>query len=412
MKFKLKEFITFFSLVSVSSSFGIQNTFAQNKVGLTGDKVKIGVLTDMSGVFSDLSGTGSVYSAQMAIDDFKAKYNPSFQIELVVADHQNKPDVASAKAREWYDTQGVDMITDVINSGVAIAVSKIALDKKKVLMVTGSGSTRIHNEDCNPYTIHYGWDTRTFANAQVKALAEQGKKSWYFVSVDYALGQALEKDATEAIKESGGSVVGSVKHPLNSSDFSSFVLQAMASKAQVVAFANAGGDLINSVKAANEFGMKKNQTITGLVTSIIDVNSIGVDLTQGMYLVEDYYWDIDDSTREFGRRFFIKQKRMPNFVHAALYSSVMTYLKAVQVVKTDNAEDVIKQMKKVPINDYFTKNGKIREDNKMIHDVYFFEVKKPSEVKSPWDYYILKKKILANEVSQSLASSKCFMVTK
>ncbi len=412
MTFRLKSCTSFLVLLSFTLTFGVQNATAQNKTSLSGDKVKIGVLTDMSGVFSDLSGTGSVLSAQMAIDDFKAKYNPTFPIELIYADHQNKPDVASAKAREWYDTQGVDMITDVINSGVAIAVSKIALDKKKVLMVTGSGSTRLHNEDCNPYSIHYGWDTRTFANAQVKALAEQGKKSWYFVSVDYALGQALEKDATEAIKESGGTVVGSVKHPLNSSDFSSYVLQAIASKAQVVAFANAGGDLINSVKAANEFGMKKNQTITGLVTSIIDVNSMGVELTQGMYLVEDYYWDIDDSTREFGRRFFIKQKRMPNFVHAALYSSVLTYLKGVQAAKTDSTEEVIKQMKKMPINDYFTKNGKIREDNKMIHDVYFFEVKKPSEVKSPWDYYILKKKISASDVSQSLASSKCSMVAK
>ena len=388
------------------------DALAQDKSLLSGDKVKIGVLTDMAGVFSDLSGSGSVLAAQIAIDDFKAKYSPSFSIELVSADHQNKPDVASTKAREWYDTQGVDMITDVINSGVAIAVSKVALEKKKVLMVTGSGSTRLHNEDCNAYSIHYGWDTRTFVNAQVKALAEQGKKSWYFVSVDYALGQALEFDGAEAIKASGGSVVGSIKHPLNSSDFSSYIIQAIGSKAQVVAFANAGGDLINAVKASKEYGLTKNQTVAGLVTSIFDVHSMGVELSQGMYLVEDYYWDLDESTREFGKKFFLKQKKMPNFVHAALYSSVLTYLKSVQEAKTDNAEEVIKQMKKMTINDYFTKNGKIREDNKMIHDVYFFEVKKPNEVKSPWDYYTLKKKLSASEVTPPLSASRCSMVNK
>lgn len=385
---------------------------AQSKKGISGDSVKIGVLTDMSGAFADLSGAGSVEAARMAIEDFKASAKPSFKIELVSADHQNKPDVGSLKAREWYDVQGVDMITDVINSGVAIAVSKVALEKNKIVMVTGAGTTRLENEDCNAFTIHYGWDTRTFANGQARAQAERRNKTWYFVAVDYALGTSLVQDATDAVKANGGSVVGSIKHPLSAPDFSSYMLQAQASKAQVIGLANAGSDLINAVKSASEYGVAKNQAIAGLVASIIDIHALGLKTTQGMVLVEDFYWDLNDRTRAWSRRFFSTQKRMPNFVHAATYSAVLTYLKGVQEAGTDSPVDVMQQMKKAPINDIFTSNGRIREDNKMVHDVYVMEVKKPSESKVPWDYYHVRRTISASEASQPLASSKCAMVKK
>lgn len=383
---------------------------AQTKSGYSQDTVKIGVLTDMSGAFADLSGEGSVEVVRMAIEDFKAKNRPSFKIEMISADHQNKADIGAGKAREWYDVQGVDMITDVINSGVAIAVSKIAQQKNRVAMVTGAGTTRLTNEDCNPNTIHYGWDTRTNANGQAKAQADRGNKTWYFVAVDYALGSSLVQDATEAVTASGGTVIGTVKHPLGAADFSSYMLQAQASKAQVIAFANAGSDLINAIKASTEFGIAKEQSVAGLVASIIDIHAIGLKTAQGMVLVEDFYWNVNDETRQWSQRFFATQKRMPNFVHAATYSSVLTYLKAVQATGTDSPTEVLREMKRSPINDVFTTNGRIREDNKMIHDVFVLEVKKPSESKEAWDYYHVRRKIPASEASQPLSESKCAMV--
>lgn len=393
------------SVLSSAVTAQVSSRFSQ-------DTVKIGVLTDMSGAFADLSGAGSIEAVRMAIEDFTAKNKPSFKIEMISADHQNKADIGSSKAREWYDVQGVDMITDVINSGVAIAVSKVAHQKNRVAMVTGAGTTRLENEDCNPNTIHYGWDTRTNANGQAKAQAERGNKTWYFVAVDYALGQSLVQDATEAVVANGGTVAGAVKHPLGAADFSSYMLQAKASKAQVIALANAGSDLINAVKASNEFGIAKEQAIAGFVASIIDIHSIGLKTAQGMVLVEDFYWNLNDQSRQWSRRFFAKQKRMPNFVHAATYSSVLTYLKAVQAVGTDASADVVREMKRVPINDIFTTNGQIREDNKMIHDVYVLEVKKPGESKEPWDYYHVRRTIPASEASPPLSASKCVMVKK
>jgi branched-chain amino acid transport system substrate-binding protein len=384
----------------------------QAQARISQDVVKIGVLTDMSGAFADLSGAGSVQVAQMAIDDFKAAAKPTFKIELISADHQNKPDIASARAREWYEAQGVDMITDLINSGVAIAVSKVAHQRSRIAMVTGAGTTRLENEDCNPFTIHYGWDTRSNSYGQVKAQAAQGRTNWYFVSVDYALGSSLVAEATEALTANKGKVVGVVKHPLNTTDFSSFLLQAQGAKPQVIAFANAGSDFINAVKTANEFGVNKKFALAGLVASIIDVHSLGLASTQGMTVVEDFYWNLDDETRKWSRRFYQSQKRMPNFVHAATYSSVMTYLKAVQATGTDDAAVVVDQMKRSEINDVFTRNGKIRADNKMVHDVYMLEVKKPSESKEPWDYYHVKGKIAGNEAAQPLSASKCSMVKK
>ena len=333
---------------------------------ISGDMVKIGVLTDMSGVYSDLGGQGSVTAAQMAIDDFKAQARPSYKIELVYADHQNKADVGSNKAREWYDTQGVDMITDALNSGVAIAVSKVTLEKHRILMDTGAASTRLTNEDCSPNTVHYVYDTYALANGPGKAVTKAGGDTWYFLTADYAFGHSLEKDTSDAVIANGGKVLGAVRHPLNASDFSSFLLQAQASKAKVVGLANAGGDTINSIKAANEFGLTKNQTIVGLLTTIIDIHALGLPTTQGMMFTEGFYWNLNDDTRAWSRRFFSVHKKMPSMLHAGTYSAVMTYLKAVQATGTDDAGPVMKKMKETPINDFFAKNGKIREDGRMV----------------------------------------------
>ncbi|MBZ0124857.1 MAG: ABC transporter permease [Rhodocyclales bacterium] len=379
---------------------------------LSGDMVKIGVLTDMSGVYSDLGGQGSVTAAQMAVEDFKAQAKPSWKIELVYADHQNKADVGSNKVREWYDTQGVDMVTDVLNSAVALAVSKVTQEKNRILIDTGAASTRLTNEDCSPNTVHYVYDTYALANGPGKAVTKQGKDTWFFLTADYAFGHSLEADTTNAVKASGGKVLGSVRHPLNASDFSSFLLQAQSSKAKVVGLANAGGDTINSIKAANEFGLTKSQTIVGLLTTIIDIHALGLPTTQGMMFTEGFYWNLNNETREWSRRFFGKHKKMPSMLHAGTYSAVMTYLKAVQASGTDDAATVMKKMKATPINDFFAKNGKIREDGRMEHDMYLVEVKKPAESKEPWDYYHIKAVIPANEAFQPMALSRCPMVKK
>ena len=379
---------------------------------LSGDMVKIGVLTDMSGVYSDLGGQGSVIAAQMAIDDFKAQAKPSWKIELVYADHQNKADVGSNKVREWYDTQGVDMVTDTLNSAVALAVAKVTLEKNRILIDTGAASTRLTNEDCSPNTVHYVYDTYALANGPGKAVTKQGKDTWFFLTADYAFGHSLESDTTNAVKAAGGKVLGAVRHPLNASDFSSFLLQAQASKAKVVGLANAGGDTINSIKAANEFGLTKTQTIVGLLTTIIDIHALGLPTTQGMMFTEGFYWNLNNDTREWSRRFFSKHKKMPSMLHAGTYSAVMTYLKAVQAAGTDEAGAVMKKMKATPINDFFAKNGKIREDGRMEHDVYLVEVKKPAESKEPWDYYNIKAVIPANEAFQPMSLSRCPLVKK
>ena len=379
---------------------------------VSGDTVKIGVLTDMSGVYSDLGGQGSVTAAQMAIDDFKAQAKPAWKIELVYADHQNKADVGSNKAREWYDTQGVDMITDALNSAVALAVSKVTLEKKRILIDTGAASTRLTNEDCSPNTVHYVYDTYALANGPGKAVTKQGKDSWFFLTADYAFGHSLEKDTADAVKASGGKVVGAVRHPLNASDFSSFLLQAQSSKAKVVGLANAGGDTINSIKAANEFGVTKNMKLAGLLMFINDIHSLGLKTTEGMYLTTGWYWNQSPESREWGRRFFDKMKRMPSMLQAGDYSAVTTYLKAVKAAGTDDADAVMAQLKKAKINDMFTKNGVIRADGRMVHDMYLMQVKSPAESKEPWDYFKLVQTIPGEEAYTKLANSKCPLVKK
>ena len=394
----------------------LTSAFAQSKAGgpkLSDGVVRIGVLTDMSGLYSDLGGAGSVLAAKMAIDDFKAaEKGKAFPIELVSADHQNKADIGAQKAREWYDTQGVDMITDALNSAVALSVAKLTAEKKRILIDTGAASTRLTNEDCSPYTVHYVYDTYSLANGTGNAIVKGGGKTWFFLTADYAFGHSLESDTSNVVKAGGGQVLGAVRHPLNASDFSSFLLQAQSSKAQVVGLANAGGDTINSIKAANEFGLTKTQSLAGLLVFITDIHSLGLQIAQGMMLTDGWYWDQNDDSRKFGKRYFEQMRKMPSMNQAGVYSAVTTYLKAIQAAGTDDADAVMAQMKKMKINDMFTKNGYIRADGRMVHDMYLMQVKKPSESKYPWDYFTVKATIPAEQAFLPLAQSKCSLVKK
>lgn len=398
-------------VANVAVGQGAAKPAAAKAGAISGDKVKIAVMNDMSGLYADIGGPGSAEAARMAAQDFGGKVLGK-PVEIVFADHQNKPDVGANKAREWYDTQGVDMILDVPTSSVAIAVGKVAAEKKRIMIATGAATTRLTNEDCNAYTVHYAYDTYALANGTGKAIVQTGGKTWYFITADYAFGHSLESDTAAVVKANGGEVKGVVRHPLNASDFSSFLLQAQASKAQIVGLANAGGDTINSVKAANEFGLTRNQSLAGLLLFITDIHSLGLKTAQGMMLTSAWYWDTNEETRKFSRRFFEKVKRMPTFDQAAVYSAVTTYLKAIQAVGTDDADKVMAELKKTKINDMFAKNGYIRQDGRMVHDMYLMQVKKPEESKYPWDYYKVKATIPAEEAFQPLSKSTCPMIKK
>lgn len=377
----------------------------------SGDAVKIGVLTDLSGVYADFGGQGAVEAARMAVQDFGGKVNGK-AIEVIAADHQNKADVAASKAREWFDTQGVDLITESLNSSVALAVSKVATEKKKLQIVTGAATSRLTNEDCGPYTIHYVYDTYALAKGTGSAVVKAGGESWFFLTADYAFGHSLEKDTSEVVKAAGGKVVGAVRHPLSASDFSSFLLQAQSSGAKVVGLANAGADTVNSIKAAYDFGLTKKQTLAGLLTLISDVHGLGLEQAQGLYTTEAWYWDQNEETRAFGKKFMERVKKQPNSVQAGVYSAVTNYLKAVQAAGTDDSDAVSKQLRSMPINDMFTKNGRIREDGLHVHDMYLFQVKTPAESKQPWDYYKTVATIPAAEAFQPLSASRCPLVKK
>jgi branched-chain amino acid transport system substrate-binding protein len=347
----------------------------------------------------------------MAIEDFGGKVH-GVPIELVYADHGNKADVAGAKAREWFDTQQVDMIGDVAASATALAALQVAKQKNRIIMFSGPATNRLTNEDCTPVSVHYAYDTYALAAGTGRGVIKTGGDTWFFITADYAFGHSLEKDVSDVVKASGGKILGSVRHPLNAQDFSSFLLQAQASKAKIIGLANAGGDTINAIKAANEFGITKTQNLAGLLVFINDVHSLTLNTTQGMLLTEAYYWDLNDETRKFARRFFDKMKKMPNMVQAGLYSSVTHYLKAVQAAGTDDTATVMAKMKATPVNDFFAKNGKIREDGRMVKEMYLFEVKKPAESKYPWDYYKLKATIPADEAFLPLSRSSCPLVKK
>ncbi len=374
--------------------------------------VKIGVLTDLSGTYSDLSGKGSVIAAQMAVEDFTAKNKPAFKIEVISADHQNKGDIAANKAREWWDTQQVDVIADLVTTSTALAVMEVGQQKNKISLISGAASLPITNEKCTPFSVHWTYDTYALAHGTGQAVVKQGGKSWFFLTADYAFGHNLEKDTTEVVLANGGKVLGSVRHPFPGSDFSSFLLKAQSSGAQVIGLANAGNDTINSVKQAAEFGITPKQTLAGLLMFITDIHSLGLKQTQGMYLTEGFYWDFNDETRAWSRRFFERQKRMPTMVQAGVYSAVTHYLKAVQAAGTDDSAAVMAKMRATPVNDFFAKNGKVREDGRMVHDMYLMQVKKPEESKYPWDYYNVRQVIPGDQAFLPLSQSKCPLVKK
>ena len=374
--------------------------------------VKLGVLTDLSGLYSDVAGNGAVIATKMAIDDFIANEKPSFKIEMVSADHQNKGDIAANKAREWFEKDKVDVATELVTTSVGLAVQKIAKEKNKIALISGAASTAITNENCNDVTVHWTYDTYAVANGTAKAVTQGGGKKWFFLTADYAFGHALEKDASDVVKANGGEVLGAVRHPFPGSDFSSFLLKAQSSGAQIIGLANAGGDTINSIKQAAEFGITPKQSLAGLLMFVTDVHSLGLKNTQNMFLTEGFYWDLNEETRAWSKRFFALHKRMPTMVQAGQYSSTMHYLKAVKAINSDDTAKVMTQMKKTPVNDFFAKNGKIRDDGRMIHDMYLLQVKKPGESKTPWDYYNVKATIPAAEAFQPLSASRCPLIKK
>ena len=386
--------------------------FAPAMAQISDNAVRIGVLTDMSGVYSDVSGKGTVIATQMAIDDFVAKEKPTFKVEVVSADHQNKGDIAANKAREWFERDKVDVVSELVTTSVALAVQKIAKEKNRIALISGAASTRVTNEDCNDVTVHWTYDTYAVANGTAKAVTKTGGKKWFFLTADYAFGHSLEADAAAVVKANGGEVLGAVRHPFPGSDFSSFLLKAQGSGAQIIGLANAGGDTINAIKQAAEFGVTPKQSLAGLLMFITDVHSLGLKVTQNMYLTEGFYWNLNDETRAWSKRFFDLHKRMPTMVQAGQYSSVMHYLKAVKALGSDDTARVMTQMKKTPVNDFFAKGGTIRDDGRMVHDMYLLQVKKPAESTTPWDYYHVRATIPAAEAFQPLSASKCPLVTK
>ena len=394
------------AVLAVSAALASFSMAASAQV--SGDVVKIGFITDVSGLYSDIDGQGGAEAIRMAIADFGGTVLGK-KIELLTADHQNKPDIAASKAREWFDRDGVDMLIGGTNSGTSLAMSKVALEKKKPFISIGAGSARLTNEECTPNTIHYAYDTVALAKGTGAAVVKQGGKSWYFLTADYAFGASLEGDTTTVVKASGGTVVGAVRHPLSASDFSSFLLQAQASKAQILGLANAGGDTINAIKAANEFGITKTMKLAGLLMFINDIHSLTLNLTHGMYLTDNWYWDLNDETRAWGRRYFGKMKKMPSSLQAADYSATLQYLNAVKAAGTDDTEKVLAKLHTMKINDMYAKNGVIRGDGSMIHDMFLMQVKTQAESKYPWDYYKVVQTIPGDQAFTSKADSKCVL---
>lgn len=389
--------------VSASFAFGFA---VPASAQISGNVIKIGFITDMSGLYADLDGPGGVEAIKMAIADMGGAINGK-KIELVYADHQNKADIAASKAREWFDREGVDMLIGGTNSATNLSMAKIAAEKKKPFISIGAGTALLTNEQCTPYTVHYAYDTVALARGTGGAIVKRGGKTWFFLTADYAFGASLEHDTAEVVKANGGKVLGEVKHPLSASDFSSFMLQAQASKAQILGLANAGGDTINAIKAANEFGVTKTMKLAGLLMFITDVHALGLDLTKGMYLTSSWYWDMNNDTRAWSKRYFDKMHKEASMLQAADYSATLQYLKAVKAIGSDDADKVMAQLKKTKINDMFTKNGVIRPDGLMLHDMYLMEVKQPSESKKPWDYYKVVQTIPGDQAYNTKAESKC-----
>src|SRR5215469_287408 len=383
---------------------------AASAQGISDDVVKIGVLTDMSSLYADATGKGSLAAVQMAVADYggKVKGKP---VEVIAADHQNKPDVGVGIARNWYDNEKVDAIFDVPTSSVALPISALTKEKNKININSGGGSSDITGIACSPNTVHWTYDTYALSNVAGRAMVKRGEDTWFFITADYAFGQALERDAANVVKESGGTVVGAVRHPLNSSDFSSFLLQAQASKAKVVALANAGGDTTNALKQAAEFGITQGgQKMIALLQQITDTHALGAAATQGLILTDAFYWDMNDETRAFSKRCYEKVGHMQDMIQAGLYTATMHYLKAIETKGTEEAPKVMEQMRATPVNDFFAKNGKIRIDGRMVHDMYLFEVKKPEESRGEWDLYKLIATVPGDEAFRPLDKGGCPLV--
>ena len=373
--------------------------------------IKIGVLNDQSSLYADLAGQGSVIAARMAVEDFGAA-KKGMKVEIVSADHQNKPDVGSAIARQWYDVDKVDVIFDVPNSGVALAVNQITRDKGKALIVSGAASADLTGKACSPNTVHWAYDTWMLANGTGNAIVKTGGDTWFFLTADYAFGHALERDTEAVVLKAGGKVLGKVRHPLNTQDFSSFLLQAQSSKAKIIGLANAGGDTTNSIKQAAEFGIVKGgQNLAGLLVFITDVHGLGLNNAQGLILTESFYWDYSDQTRAFAKRFSAADRGIhPTMVHAGVYAGVLHYLKAVEALKSDDGTKVIQKMKEIPTDDPLFGKGRIRQDGRKIHPAYLLEVKKASESKYPWDYYKIRATIPADQAFRPEKEGGCSLV--
>jgi len=375
--------------------------------------VKIGVLTDMSSIYSTLGGRGAVQAVKMAADDFM-KENPDIKVEVVYADHQSKADIAASKAREWFDRDNVDMVTDLTNSSVAFAVIDLARQRNKIAIATGPASSEITNSKCTPVSVQYVYDTYALGRTTAREMMRQGGKTWYFVAADYAFGKALVGDASNAIKSEGGSVLGTAWAPMHTSDFSTYLMQAQSSGAKVIGLANAGGDFVNAMKAAQQFGLTRTggPQMVGLLVFLADVHAIGLQAAQGLEFSTAFYWDRDEETRKWSKRFLESAKRMPEQTDAGDYSSTLHYLRAVKAAGTDETGVVMKKMRELPINDFFARNGRIREDGLMVHDMYLVEAKKPSESKYPWDYYTVKAVIPGEKAFRPLTESACALVKK
>jgi branched-chain amino acid transport system substrate-binding protein len=393
-------------VAALAVGLGSYAAVAQTQTG----PVRIGFITDMASLYADIDGPAGAEMIKWATQDFGGKVLDR-PIEVVTADHQNKADVASSKAREWMDKDNLSLLIGGTSSGTNLAMATVAKEKKRPFISIGAGSARLSNEDCSPYTIHYAYDTVALAKVAGNALVKAGNKSWFFLTADYAFGYSLEGDAANVVKANGGTVVGTVRHPLNASDFSSFLLQAQGSKAQILGLANAGGDFTNAMKAAKEFGITKTMKVAGLLVFINDVHSLGLANTEGLQLADSWYWNQDDASRKFAKRFFDKYKRMPSSLQAADYSATMNYLKAVQKVGTTDGDKVMAELKSMKYDDFYSK-GSVRADGRMIHDMYLFQVKSPKDSGTPWDYYKLIAKVPGEQAFTTVAESKCSLLKK
>ncbi|KAA3634280.1 MAG: ABC transporter permease [Proteobacteria bacterium] len=386
-------------------------TATSTRAEISDGAIRIGVMNDQSGLYADLAGEGSVEAARMAVEDFGGTLH-GMPIEILSADHQNKPDIGSNIVRQWIDQDGIDVVVDVPTSSVALAVATVTADKDTAFLNNGAGSTRLTNEACQPTTVHYTYDTYALAIGTGGAMVKEGGDSWFFLTADYAFGHSLEQDTSSIVNETGGEVLGAVRHPLSTSDFSSYLLQAQSSGAKIIGLANAGSDTTNAIKQANEFGIVQGgQQLAGLLMFITDIHSLGLDVAQGLVLTTGFYWDMNEETRAFAQRFAARRDgQRPTMIHAGVYSSISNWLKAVEKIKDDSGRASIDQMKMMKINDFFTENGVIREDGRMVHDMYLAKIKSPSESNGAWDYYEILRTIPGDQAYQPLSQSRCRLV--